>query len=322
MCTAIISQTRDTFFGRNLDYDQSFHEEVDITPRNYPLTFKYVPPQPSHYAIIGMATVMNDYPLYYDAINEHGLAIAGLNFPGNATYFPAQDHRDNIAQFELIPWLLGQAKNLAEAKKLLLNLNLTDDRFSDQLPVAELHWMLADRSGASLVLESTRDGLHIYNNPLGVMTNNPPFPEHISRLYDFINLSPKEPVNNFAPNLTLKPYSRGMGAIGLPGDLSSSSRFIKAAFTKLHSVSENDDVSQFFHLLHSVDNQRGVVDLGDNHYDITIYSSCCNLQKGIYYYTHYDNHQITAVDLHKSNLDDSKLIRFPLITTEQINYQN
>ena len=138
-------------------------------------------------------------------------------------------------------------------------------------------------------------------------------------------LSAKSPENKFAPSLNLEKYSRGMGAMGLPGDLSSQSRFIRAAFVKMNSISgegEKESVSQFFHILNSVDQQRGCCNLGDDKYEITIYTSCCNTNKGIYYYTTYDNHQITAIDMHKANLDTDKLIRYPLIKEEQIRMQN
>ena len=331
MCTAITYKTQDTYFGRNLDLELSYGEEVVITPRNFPLNFRHLAPLTTHFAIIGMATVApsdgQPYPLYYDAINEHGLGIAGLNFPGNAVYHPVTDGHDNLAQFELVPWLLGQCRTVADVKSHLANLNLADTPFSDQFPPAELHWLIADADSA-IVVESVADGLKIYDNPIGVLTNNPPFPIQSFRLHDYLNLSATEPTNQFAPALDLKPYCHGLGAHGLPGDLSSGSRFVKAAFTRLNSVSAPDElssVSQFFHILHSVDQPRGSSRFGtpdDPKYEITIYSSCCNLRTGVYYYTCYDNHQITAVDLHRVDLDGTDLSRYPLITTEQIAQQN
>ena len=183
--------------------------------------------------------------------------------------------------------------------------------------------MIADAK-KSIVVEQTETGLHVYQNPVGVMTNNPTFDYHTMRLNDFINVS-KEPGNNtFSDGLQLQQYSRGMGGYGIPGDLSSSSRFIKVAFTRMNSISgesEAESVSQFFHILASVEQQRGLVHLGDDKYEITIYSSCCNLDRGIYYYTTYDNHQITAVDMHKSDLDADKLVRYELVKGEQIRWE-
>ncbi len=322
MCTAAAYKTQ--YFGRNLDYDFSYQEDIVIIPRHFPLSFREVGEFSDHYAILGVAFVQDNYPLLYDAVNEKGLGMAGLNFVGNAVYNDHIDGRDNIAQFEFIPWVLGQCATIAEAKTLLNKINLRSFGFSDQLPPAELHWILRDAQDC-IVVESMQDGLHIYDNPVQVLTNNPPFNQQIFQLNNYQHLSPKEPVNNFAPNIPLTTYSRGMGAIGLPGDLSSESRFVKAAFTKLNSLSPDDelsDISQFFHILHSVDQQRGCAEVGENKYEITIYSDCYNLEKGLIYYTTYDNHQITAVDMHKINLDAAELMRYPFINTEQINYQN
>ena len=158
-----------------------------------------------------------------------------------------------------------------------------------------------------------------------MLTNNPPFDIQMFMLNNYMSLSPKQPENNFGKSAELTTYSRGMGAIGLPGDLSSASRFAKVAFTKLNSVSgdsEGESVSQFFHILGSVDQQRGCCEVTDGKYEITIYTSCCNAAKGIYYYTTYDNHQITAVDMHKENLDGTELIRYPIITKGEVRWQN
>lgn len=324
MCTAVTYKTKDFYFGRTLDYEFSYKEEVTITPRNYELKFKNKEAINRHYAIIGMAYVADNYPLYYDAINEKGLGIAGLNFVGNAYYNDIQQDKDNIAQFEFILWILGQCTTTKEAKNLIGKMNLINTPFNDQLPLAQLHWIISDAE-ESITVEAVKDGIKIYNNPVGVLTNNPPFDKQLFALNNYINLSNKSPKNTFATNLELQQYSRGMGAIGLPGDLSSQSRFVRASFVKMNSVSgedENESVSQFFHILNSVEQQRGCCQLEDGKYEITIYTSCCNATKGIYYYTTYNNHQITAVDMHKENLDGNEIVRYPLVNSEHIKYQN
>ena len=323
MCTAISFQTLDHYFGRNLDLEYSYRETVTITPRKYPFIFRENSTLQQHYALIGMATVVNDYPLYYDATNEFALSMAGLNFPGNAVYLPLSDCVTNIAPFELINWILGRCKTVNEAREELKNMNIADISFSEALPTTPLHWIIAD-SAESIVVEPGPNGIQIYNNPIGVLTNSPPFEYHIYHLTNYINLTRNEPVNRFSDNTEIKPYSRGMGAMGLPGDLSSSSRFVKAAFTKLNSncdPTEKASVSQFFHILTSVEQQRGCVRVGDK-YELTLYSSCCNTNKGIYYYTTYDNRQITAVSLRNENLDGEDLVLYPLRTEQQIFLQN
>ena len=324
MCTAATYHTKDHYFGRTLDYEVSYGEEVVVTPRNYPFRFRHMGSLSSHYAIIGMATVAGGCPLYYDAVNEKGLGIAGLNFPGNADYKPLAEGKDNVATFELIPWLLGQCATVGEARGLLERMNLTDTPFGPQFPVSPLHWILTDLEGA-ITVESVREGIRIYDNPVGILTNNPPFDYQMTNLTNYMSLSTEPPENHFSDRLELTPYSRGMGMLGMPGDLSSASRFVRAAFTKLHALSgetESESVSQFFHILGSVEQPRGCVHMGEGKYEITIYTSCCNMERGIYYYTTYENSQITGIDMHRENLDGTELCRYKLVTGQQIHMMN
>lgn len=324
MCTAATYKTNDFYFGRTLDYEFSYGDEITVTPRNYPFSFRSGISSDKHYAMVGMAHVADNFPLYYDAVNEHGLCVAGLNFVGNAFYRDPLPDKQNVAQFELIPWLLSQCASVKEARGLLADINITNIPFSDKLPCAQLHWIIADKNEA-ITVESVKEGVNIYDNPVGVLTNNPPFAEQMFNLNNYMHLSASNPQNTFSDKLEMSCYSRGMGALGLPGDLSSQSRFVRAAFVKMNSLSgsgESESVSQFFHILGSVDQQRGCCHLGEGKYEITIYTSCCNADKGIYYYTTYDNHQISAVDMHRENLDGAALVRYKPITEENINFRN
>ena len=324
MCTAATYLTKDFYFGRTLDYDFSYGEELAVTPRKYPFLFRQADPIFDHYAIIGIAHIEDGIPLFYDGMNEKGLCMAGLNFVGNAIYHDLTPGKDNIATFEFIPWLLAQCATVKEARRLLERINLTPEPFQKSFPTAHLHWMISDHEG-SIVVESIQAGVMVYDNPTGVLTNNPPFPQQLFNLNNFMSLSPQPPSNHFSRKLDLQPYSRGMGALGLPGDLSSQSRFVRAAFIRLNSrsgSSEEESVSQFFHILGSVAQQRGCCQLDDGSYDLTIYTSCCNATRGIYYYTSYGNSQISAVDLHRCELGGGGLIRFPFILGQHILWQN
>lgn len=323
MCTAACFNDNGLYFGRTLDYEFSYGEEIVILPRNKEIEFFYEGTPKSCYAIIGTAHVEGNYPMFYDAANECGLCMAGLNFVGNARYNEFKQNAKNVAQYEFIIWILRQCKSVCEAKELLISTNITDKPFSDKLPAAQLHWMIADKSEC-ITVEATKDGLNIYENPTNVMTNNPPFPFQMFALNNYASLSPKQPEINFGSELDIKLYSRGMGAIGLPGDWSSGSRFVRAAFVRANSSPQNDEqgsVGRLFHILGSVNQVKGCCDV-DGKYEYTIYTSCISADKGIYYYKTYDGHRICAVDMHKENLDSAELIRFPMIDTFNAEFLN
>lgn len=308
MCTAVTYKTDNFYFGRTLDNEFSFGEKVTVTPRKYLFEFTNGRKINSHYAIIGMAYVCNNYPLYFDAMNEKGLCMAGLNFVGNAFFGKEKDGCDNIAVYEFIPWLLSQCENVNDAMYLLEKINLIDKPFSNELPTAQLHWILSDKN-RSITIESMQDGLHIHNNHVGVLSNNPPFEYQMQHLNNFMHLSARNPENHFASDIDFEVYSKGMGAIGLPGDWSSQSRFVRTAFVKMNSVKEKDEtasVNQFFHILGSVNQVKGCT-VTDDGCEYTVYTSCMNADKGIYYYSTYENRQINAVDMNGIDLDGSEL---------------
>ena len=324
MCTAATYRTDDFYMGRTLDYEFSYGEEITVMPRNFPLSFRHGGGTDRHYAIIGMAYVADGYPMFYDAVNEKGLGMAGLNFAASARYSEPEDGKQNVAQFEFIPWVLSQFASLGQARSAIEKINLVGTTYDSRYPAAKMHWIIADKSGA-ITVEPTESGLKIYDNAPGVLTNEPPFDMQLFNLNNYMRLSPKQPENSFSDALDLGTYSRGMGGLGLPGDLSSMSRFVRAAFTKLNSLSgsgEAESVGQFFHILGSVEQVRGCCEVAQDKYEITIYTSCFNADKGVYYYTTYNNRRITAVDMHRENLDSDSLARYPMLDKEDVLRQN
>lgn len=324
MCTAATYRTDDFYMGRTLDYEFSYGEEITVMPRNFPLSFRHGGGTDRHYAIIGMAHVADGYPMFYDAVNEKGLGMAGLNFAASARYSEPEDGKQNVAQFEFIPWVLSQFASLGQARSAIEKINLVGTTYDSRYPAAKMHWIIADKSGA-ITVEPTEGGLKIYDNAPGVLTNEPPFDMQLFNLNNYMRLSPKQPENSFSDALDLGTYSRGMGGLGLPGDLSSMSRFVRAAFTKLNSLSgsgEAESVGQFFHILGSVEQVRGCCEVAQDKYEITIYTSCFNADNGVYYYTTYNNRRITAVDMHRENLDSDSLARYPMLDKEDVLRQN
>lgn len=325
MCTSIAMNTEDFYFGRTMDIEYSFREKVVFTPRNYPIPFRRNDTLHRHYAILGMASVADGYPLYAEAVNERGLCIAGLNFPDNAYYPPKEDPvKKNISPFELILWLCAKCASVTDAKDLLASTQLVRIPFDDDLPLAPLHWHIADRE-CSIVLESTKNGLEIYDNPVGVLTNNPGFAFQTTNLCQYMNLTTACPQNCFSNIKSLIPFGQGLGSFGLPGDYSPASRFVKAAYLSMNSVCDKDEmssVSQLFHILDAVSMIRGSVVTSQELYDTTTYTCCINATKGIYYYKTYSNSQLTGIDLRREDPDASTLKTYPLMTEPQIVWAN
>lgn len=323
MCTAITFGNKEKYFGRNLDLEYRYYEEVTVMPRKFEILYRNGVEVNNHYAIIGMATIVDEYPLYYDGTNEHGLSMAGLNFSGNAWYGESVGEQVNVASFEILIWILGKCKNVKETMEILKKINITNEAFSSEYPPSPLHWIIGDREEC-IVVEAMKTGLHIYDNKVGVLTNNPPFDYQMINLANYMKVTAREVNNTMLSGIELNKYSGGMGGIGLPGDMSSMSRFVRGAFCKWNSIvpdSEEEAIGQFFHILDNVAQVEGCVRTKDGN-ERTQYSSCCNVDRGIYYYKTYGNSQINAVNMHNCDLDGSELTRYKIENKENVWYRN
>lgn len=310
MCTSI-AFFEQKLFGRNLDLEVSFGQRVVIVPRSLAFPFAHRPALTEHYAIVGMASVAGGLPLFAEGMNEKGLYMAGLNFPGNAHYF-ADEGADphHLAPHELLWLVLGSCASLAEARALLEGVTVCAIPFAPGLPLAPLHWHVADATGA-LVAESTADGLHLYEDKAGVLTNNPPFPFHQTNLANYMNLSPRQPENQFAPGLPLACFGQGMGAIGLPGDASPASRYVRAVFFKENAGFPEDRPGQvmvFFHVLEGVAMVQGSVVTPEGALDETLYSSCIDGVEHVYYWRTAGASRISAVRMTEEACRGGKLL--------------
>ncbi len=318
MCTSILMSGKGAIFGRNMDLHYPLEKNVVITPRKYSFSFRKAGIIDDHYAIIGMAMARDNYPLYFEAANEHGLAASGLHFPSNAYYSPSfSDEKNNISPFELIPWILLRCKSVTEAEKLLDATHICRVDFSSEMPLSPLHWHIADKD-RSIVFEVTKKGQLIYENPINVLTNNPPFDFHLQNLALHLNLENENRENVFAEK-GIKPFSGGIGAVGLPGDFSSPSRFVKASF--LLSCIEKNDLSSFFHILDSVAMVKGSIKVEERD-DVTLYSSGIDLENLIYYYKTISNNRICAVRMNGTNLDGFELYSYEVDREQDILFKN
>ncbi len=306
-----------------MDISFDFDRKIVVVPRNYLFQFKEVLACENHYAIMGAAMVVNDSPLFAEAVNEKGLYVAGLNFPNMAQYNKPMKNKNNISVVEVIPYILCHSSNVVEAREQLNQMNITDTPFMPDLPIPTLHFMISDKN-SSIVIECTKTGMHIYENKTGVLTNNPSFDMQMHNLNNYMHLTNKNPINTMTDEVELYHYCVGMGALGLPGDFSSQSRFVKAYFLKANAVApqnEASSIAEMFHILGAVSMVRGSVVDGEN-YDITVYSCCINVDLGIYYYKTYESSVVSAVNMYHENLDSDELVIYPYHTNTEIHNVN
>lgn len=309
MCTALKWHN---YFGRTLDDSKEYDLNLIITPRQYQFSFDKA--TDLGYTIMGLGIEYNDYPLYFEGVNEYGLAIAALEFKDYAIYHQYDNNKINIPSYELIPFILRNNKTINEVKRSIRNLSIWDKSISTLYPIAPLHYLVSDEF-ESIVIEQSDDGLKIYENKYNVLANNPNFLYHLENIKNYVSLTPSFPANRLSNKLSITPFSNGIGAYSLPGDYSSASRFIKAVYMSLNAVylNNNADIIQFFNILSSVSPIPGVVIDNDNKLHYTIYTSCIDCSNLIYYYKKCNDVKIKAIEL-KSYLDSNikKIIKLSL----------
>lgn len=329
MCTALSLKTKEGnyLFGRNMDLEYNFNQSVHLVPRKF--TYKNVVTNETEnikYAIIGMATIIDNHPMFADAMNEKGLACAGLNFPEYAYYEEQSvEGKTNLAPHDIILWTLGNFETVKEVKKAFENVEIVAKTINEQTALATLHWIVSDNKGDSIVIEKTKEGLKVYDNNLSVLTNAPTFEWHSTNVRQYIRCTEKYPENETWTKDELTPLSRGYGGWGLPGDFSTSSRFVRISFLRSR-VDEVESgikgVRDFFHMLNNVAVPNYAVLTEAEIYDITQYTSCMCQSSGVYYYNTYNNSRINAVDMKKENLDCSEIKNFAYLDEMDINHQN
>lgn len=329
MCTSVSFRGEGFCFGRNMDIEYGFGQEVIITPRDFGFRFRRAGELSHHYGFVGIGTVRGGYPLYADGMNERGLCMAGLSLP-ESVYSDRAEGKREVAPFELIPWVLGKCSNLGDARALLKETEVVGISFSGELPYTPLHWHIADSSGA-LVVECTRSGMRIYEDHIGVLTNSPALPFHHLNLRQYLNLSPAQPEPLRLDGMKLTPFGRGFGALGLPGDFSPASRFVRAVFLLKCSPDEREEerrTSQMFHILDNMAMPRGSVITEDGRQEITEYSCCMYPHheslpvRGIYYFKSYYNNRLSAVRLTDKLLEGKALTRYSIPKKQQTELLN
>ncbi|WP_416188023.1 choloylglycine hydrolase [Clostridium perfringens] len=329
MCTGLALETKDGLhlFGRNMDIEYSFNQSIIFIPRNFKCVNKSNKKElTTKYAVLGMGTIFDDYPTFADGMNEKGLGCAGLNFPVYVSYSKEDiEGKTNIPVYNFLLWVLANFSSVEEVKEALKNANIVDIPISENIPNTTLHWMISDITGKSIVVEQTKEKLNVFDNNIGVLTNSPTFDWHVANLNQYVGLRYNQVPEFKLGDQSLTALGQGTGLVGLPGDFTPASRFIRVAFlrdTMIKNDKDSIDLIEFFHILNNVAMVRGSTRTVEEKSDLTQYTSCMCLEKGIYYYNTYENNQINAIDMNKENLDGNEIKTYKYNKTLSINHVN
>lgn len=312
MCTAIRFTNDDgaLFFGRNLDWAKSYGETILATPRNYSYDYALAAPERKQpYAVVGVGCVMDDKPMYFDCANEAGLAVAGLNFP-RCGAFPHRpiEATHNVATFEFPLWIARNFSSTEEAKHALDNTTIVSLAQPDR-PESLLHWMIADNT-RSIVVESTQKGLHVYENHADVLTNSPELPWHIANLNNYLHTTNEDEQPTYWGAQQLQAWGIGSGMQGIPGDASSPSRFVRAAFVNAHhpsKQSERENIARLFRTLAAVQVTEGTAKTSSGRLEKTRFTSGFSGATKTYYTNTYDEFEIRSFPFSGFRLNGNRL---------------
>ena len=312
MCTGVRfnDNAGNMFFGRNLDWTTEYGQKVIITPRGYKYSSAFLG-EMGGLAVIGMGIIAENSPLYFDCANEHGLAVAGLNFPGYASYAnSAIDGKTNVATYEFPLWVALNYKTVDEVEKALSNTVIVAKPINDQYPVSQLHWLIGDTK-RSIVVEYTDNGMEIYDNPVDVLTNQPGYNWHRENLRNYMNIFPQMPKEVKWGKERMTAFGSGSLMQGLPGGFYPTDRFIRVAYLNTHypmQDSETANISRLFHTLAGVAMINGGAIAADGTYEKTIYTGGYSTATQTYYYNTYDDFTIKRVAMKDYELGAGELI--------------
>ena len=313
MCTGVRFSDGEgnMYFGRNLDWSTGYGQKVVITPRGYKYESAFLGEMANSPALIGMGIVAEDTPLYFDCANEHGLAVAGLNFPGYAAYeSEAVDGKTNVAAYEFPLWVALNFTSVDEAEKALREVAVVAKPINDQYPVSELHWLIGDAK-RSIVVEYTANGMEIYENDFDVLTNQPGYGWHKENMRNYMNLFSMMPKGVKWDKAVMHAFGSGSLMRGLPGGFYSTDRFVRVAYLNTHypvQKSEADNVSRLFHTLAGVAMIDGGAAMADGKFEKTIYTGGYSTATQTYYYNTYENPAIQSVKMADHDLSGNELI--------------
>ena len=324
MCTSIFTTTKDGKYilSRTMDFSFPLEATPIYIPQNYEwrsaVNQKHFK---TNFGFIGAGRLLGDAYFMADGVNEHGLSVAELYLPGEAKY---QDYEEssklNMAPHEVILWMLGNLTSVLDLEKQVGKINIVEAVAPILNIITPLHWIITDSDGRCVVIEPTQKKLKIKQNPIGVMTNTPLLEWHIENLRNFLNVRPKQLEAVKYGDYIATPFSQGTGTSGLPGGYTPPERFVRAAFFKEYSqeaANEVAGVNSSQHILNTVRIPKGIVVTDSDEEDYSLYSASMVNNTKTYYFTSYENHQISKLVLDNELLNKEAPIVFKYQTNEE-----
>ncbi|MFT8362346.1 MAG: choloylglycine hydrolase family protein [Sporolactobacillus sp.] len=328
MCTSLTLRTKEGhhLLGRTMDFTIDFNQFVIVTPRNYSWQNDSANQCTTNYATVGMGIKQQDHILLADGVNEQGLMCATLYLPGYASYNKEElADKINLPPQDFVFWCLTHYATVDEVREAMHVYNFLDSPLAILGITPPLHWIVSDKSGACLVIESTAHGLQLYDNLIGVLTNSPELSWHLQNLRQYIGLrsNPYNPTQ--WGDLELTAFSQGSGSFGLPGDFTPASRFVRAAFLKqTHNEAGNEleGITEIFHILANCALPKGPVKNSEGIMDYTLYTAAMCAESASYYYFSYDSQQISAIHLANEDLNAQTVKIFPYSRQQTVCHLN
>ncbi|MEA5084892.1 MAG: choloylglycine hydrolase family protein [Lachnospiraceae bacterium] len=315
MCTAMTLQSEqgETFFGRTMDFSYDIQPKIYIVPKGYiwdnHLDMGLIR---NKYSFIGIGQKLDGILGFFDGVNEEGFAAATLYFAGYSQYNTQSTFSTSkqIASTDFLHYILGRCESIEALKMVLKDISIIGMPDPVTQSVAPLHWMATDKSGKSIVIEQTKNGLIFFDNTIGVMANSPDFQWHMTNLRNYMEISPEQTEEVFWENIRLKPFGQAGGTMLLPGGYTSPERFVRTTFLKTHVPTPKnaaEAIVSCFHIMESVSIPKGAVISSRNEYDYTKYTAFINTNTCEYFFKTYDNMQIVKASL----FYDDKLLEHP-----------
>ena len=304
MCTAITLQSgqKENYFGRTMDFSFGIEPEVYVVYQNYEW-YNAIDGQvfSDRYGFLGIGQESEGILAFFDGVNEKGFAAAALYFAGCAEYGTRIGAgKEPVASVDFLHYILGKCASVDELGTLLQKVSLIGLQDPVTETVAPLHWIAADANGKCAVIEQTKRGLELFENPIGVLANSPGFQWHMTNLRNYLGVSPRQDREAVWGETRLTPFGQGGGTGMLPGGYTSPERFVRAAYQKTHvpaTKSRRDAIVSCFHIMDGVTIPKGVVITDRNTCDYTKYTAFINTNTCEYFFKTYDNSRITTVSL-------------------------